>query len=64
MQQHCKSQKNPLELLKTIKLALKNDASFESLSFNEKTIELKIAGEKTKTLMQCAEILAESPMQI
>lgn len=59
MQQHNKNQKNLLELLKNIKAALKNDATLEAASFSEKNIELKIAGEKTKTLLHCAEILEQ-----
>lgn len=59
LQRHNKNQKNPADLLKTLKAALKNDANLESVSCTEKNIELKISGEKTKTLVHCAEFIAK-----
>ncbi len=59
LQAHQKNSKNPVELLKAIKTALKQEATLESLSCKQQSIELKIAGEKTKTLVHCAETIGQ-----
>lgn len=59
IQLHNKNQKNPIELLQAIKAALKADITLEALSYNEKSLELKIAGEKTKSLVQFAQALSQ-----
>ncbi len=60
LKNHNKYLKNPVALLKNIKVSLKNDARLEAVSLHEKNIELKITSEKTKTLMQCAQALSEN----
>lgn len=58
-QQQSKNQKNAIELLRIVKTALKHDVSLESLSFDAHHLELKIASEKTKTLVQCADAIGQ-----
>ena len=54
---HSQQPKNPAEVLKSIKAALKSDASIESFSCNQQKIELKIASENTASLMKIADAL-------
>lgn len=58
---HSQQPKNPAEVLRSIKAALKADASIESFSFDPHKIELKIASENTASLMKVADTLSGQP---
>jgi len=61
LNQYSQQTKNPVELLKHIKVTLKNNAYLESLSVQQKYTEMKIMADNTSSLMKTAQGLAQQP---